>query len=87
MWKTDGHNFTRKNAIDFRNASAVLDALGHGSNEEVECFVITEDTYDNTLQGLLLQRSENGLYRRIGLFDQAEKAAFEHIEQEEVTII
>lgn len=87
MWKTDGHNFTWENTKAFRGATATLDVLGSTSNEEVECLVIRDDSSHGEFEGLLLQRSEDGLYRRIGLFDRAKKSAFEHIEPEEVIIV
>ncbi|MCJ1469960.1 hypothetical protein MMC07_008605 [Pseudocyphellaria aurata] len=89
MWQTDGRSLTSNNALAVRSARANLDALGHTSKEEVECLAVKEidSGHDSNVDGLLLQRAEDGLYRRIGVFSGAKKAAFEHIEQEEVIII
>lgn len=86
-WTADGRSFTSENALAFRSARVNLDALGHTCTEEVECLAVKEGDSGHDLDGLLLQRSEDGLYRRIGVFDGAGKAAFEHLEREEIIII
>lgn len=85
MWKIDDDKFTKETAQAFPRVH--LDGLGPISKEEVECMVVLESSSGDELDGLLLQHSGVGLYRRIGLFHRVKKAAFEHIKQEVFTII
>lgn len=85
MWKIDDDKFTKETAQAFPRVH--LDGLGPISKEEVECMVVLESSSGDELDGLLLQHSGVGLYRRIELFHRVKKAAFEHIKQEVVTII
>lgn len=85
IWKTDDDNFTQETARAFPRVH--LDGLGLISKEEVECVVVLESSSGDAFDGLLLQNSGDGLYRRVGLFNGVKKVAFEHIKQEVVTII